>query len=245
MNDSKRVPLSNCLKYNGTYYCPGTVVKMKSRMPDPTGMGDFSWQIDPMIDCGDIRLMKQPITYHIDIYGKEAPDYDRGELIIKTLYWEFVWANNQTKTYFFKPALYPYITHKDCYFVNKPLYPYVFIDKHDVHEKDLIPEYADLEKIHNDKLRFIRGGNHGVSFENAARYIEEIVSPIEWNIKENPLPKDGEVGEVVIGWVIYIIVMLVSTIFNQKVGLWAFWTILWIFMRQIMLNKAGGYSTKD
>ena len=58
------------------------------------------------------------------------------------------------------------------------------------------------------------------------------------------LRKDSEVPEVYVGWIFYIAVMLISVFFRQKLGLWYFETIVFMFWRAIKLQPLPTCTTK-
>lgn len=64
--------------------------------------------------------------------------------------------------------------------------------------------------------------------------IEYIVSGVVYLVRdENEVYKP----EFTLGWIIYIIIMFSSILFKQTIGLWLFFTLLWIFIRKIIINN--------
>ena len=64
--------------------------------------------------------------------------------------------------------------------------------------------------------------------------IEEIIIPNEWIVHTN----DGSnMREVIVGRVIYIMLMIFAILFNQSIYIWIYLTILWVFVKQIIINK--------
>lgn len=57
-------------------------------------------------------------------------------------------------------------------------------------------------------------------------------------LKQRP---DSQIDGLFIGWLWYIVLMAVSTIFYDRIGLWALWTFLFFSWRHSKIEKEGKY----
>lgn len=78
-------------------------------------------------------------------------------------------------------------------------------------------------------------------FTSPDEWIQEIGKSIDPNEKHYVYDKDKDVDEVVYGWIIYIALMLLLTIFNGRILGWVFASIYFFSWRKKKLRKEKKY----
>lgn len=74
------------------------------------------------------------------------------------------------------------------------------------------------------------------AFKGVTGEVDDTVKPPV--LKQRP---DSQIDGLLIGWLWYIVLMAVSTIFYDRIGLWALWTFLFFSWRHSKIEKEGKY----
>lgn len=250
IDGNKRVSRKDCIVINNKLYAPGTVVKVSEKwVRNHYHPERNEYSVNLFVKTDYVKFDVQPYEYVTDHNGNMKAKTDFGDVFVKSLYWEYV-GNNEDR-YLFQPVVYPYITRRECYFnpSTNGLIPFSsdcvcnkirekmlsFCEKH------LIPDYVDIEYILSKKRPFYQVMNYMIRAPYLQDAIVDVVDPIEWNIKDNPNLPDDQIGSVMLGWFVYILLMLASIIFNDRWFLWIMFTVFWVFIRQMLVNQASGY----
>lgn len=74
-------------------------------------------------------------------------------------------------------------------------------------------------------------------------WIVSVTNKIDATVKSPVLKKkkDSEIDGLVTGWLWYIVLMAVSTIFNDRIGLWGLWCWIFFSWRHEKIQKEGYY----
>lgn len=75
------------------------------------------------------------------------------------------------------------------------------------------------------------------------RVFEGVTGEVNPTIKPPVLKQrqDSQIDGLVIGWMWYILLMVISVIFNDRIGLWALWTFIFFSWRFDKIKKEGFY----
>lgn len=247
--NGKPVSILDCIQYKGKLYRPGTVFKVSEQwIKDHYEYQSNGHCVELYTYNSRFYFDYNPCRYSVYSGGKSKLQCG-GFLLIKSMYWKFVSKNRDTNMCSFVPVINPYVTREDCYFVEETFsnprlkgITKSWIDIRtrilDLNHDDLLPDYVDINHILTKETCHPEYDKNRVSEADAQGLIEEVVEPLEWSRKHGATENDS--AEAVIGWVIYIAAMIAASIFVDRVFIWIFLTIAWIFIRQMILNNVKG-----
>lgn len=250
MSEKKRVPRQDCIVINGKLCAPGTVIKVSEEwIRNHYEPKKDEYKVELFVKMGFITFDIQPLTYYIDYNGKEQPNDDFGYVFAKAVYWEYMY--HMEDRCYFRPVINPYITRQDCYFGSRGNDDFPQMSSCmsgparkrllTFDDNNLFPDYVNIDKFLAMRTSPYKMMPYMVRYEYLQNAIVELVDPIEWNIKDNPNLPDDQIGSVMLGWFVYILLMLASIIFNDRWFLWIMFTVFWVFIRQMLVNQASGY----
>lgn len=97
-----------------------------------------------------------------------------------------------------------------------------------------IPNYYNMFPKPNTSIR--KSNDFWRVFEGVTGEVDPAVKPPV--LKQRP---DSQIDGLFIGWLWYIVLMAVSTIFKDNIALWALWTFLFFSWRADKIKKEGKY----
>lgn len=117
--------------------------------------------------------------------------------------------------------------------VSKMLYEYTFVG-YNVDHKALLCKSAN-----NQQARSLVPIWESVFNKNLVSITNKIDTSVHSPVEKKM--KDTQIDGLFLGWMWYIFLMAVSTIFKDKIGLWILWSVVFFSWRKKKIKKEGTY----